>query len=178
MSKSKLQEATTYSLRPGITNPALGYPERPSETEWKHTRRVVLERDNYTCRSCGHRALKNMHLHHLEESDDNTPDNLATTCVACHAVLHFGRNLSLQTIEIWKSPFSQVEIIQKSRAGIGNGLSLAQINKNFKLKTGQHPPASIEYANDLAKKIKKAARAHLPEPLSVVFVNFKSWQLE
>lgn len=120
-----------------------------------------------------------MNVHHLK-GGDHSPDNLTTLCVACHTVLHIGRNLGLQTIEIWESPVSQVAIIQRSREGIKAGLSLAKINKKFRLKAGPYPPSSIQYANDLVQKIKKApsAYAYLSEPLSVVFVDLKRWQLE
>ena len=180
MAKRQTKESGAFVLRPGITNPALWYPDRPPKAEWDRIRDIVLKRDNYTCRGCGHRALKYMNVHHLEESGENTPENLATLCVACHAVQHMGRNLDLQIIEIWESPFSQVEIIQRSREGIKAGHSLAKINKGFKLKPGPHPPTAIEYANDLVQKCKKtkAPRAYLVEPLSAVFVNLKRWQLE
>jgi hypothetical protein len=178
MVRLKVKEATTLNLRPGITNPNLWLPERPSKTEWNRIRSIVLERDSYTCRGCGHRALRYMNIHHLEESGDNTPDNLITICVACHAVLHMGNNLRLQIIEIWESPMSQVEIIKRSREGISAGLSLKQINKKFSLQAGQYPPTSVQYANDLLLKIKNKSRAYLPEPLSAVFVNLKRWQLE
>jgi hypothetical protein len=178
MANRKVKESALLLLRPGVTNPGLWCPERPPKVEWDRIRSIVLDRDDYTCRGCGHRALKYMNVHHLEESGENIPDNLATICVACHAVLHMGRNLDLQTIEIWESPVSQAEIIQISREGIKGGLSLKQINKKFRLKPGPYPPTSIQYANDLVQKMKKAPRAYLPEPLSAVFVNFKRWQLE
>lgn len=167
-----------FLLRPGITNPQLWYPERPPKPEWDRIRSIVLERDNYTCHGCGHRALKYMNVHHLEESGENTPENLTTICVACHAVLHIGRNLDLQVIEIWESPLSQVEIVQRTRDGIKAGCSLAQINKGFKLKPGPYPPNSIQYANDLVQRMKDAPRAYLDAPLCAVFVNMKRWQLE
>lgn len=178
MAKRKTKESATFLLRPGITNPALWYPERPPKSEWDRIRDIVLERDNHTCRGCGHRALKYMNVHHLEESGENTPEKLTTICVACHAVLHIGRNFDLQIIEIWESPFSQVEIVQRSREGVKAGRSFARINKGLKLKPGPYPPTSIQYASDLVKKIKKAPRAYLAEPLSAVFVNLKRWQLE
>jgi hypothetical protein len=167
-----------FLLRPGVTNPSLWYPDRPPKAEWDKIRSIVLERDNYACSGCGHRALRYMNVHHLGESGDNRPENLTTICVACHAILHMGRNLDLKIIEIWESPFSQVEIVQRSREGIRAGLSLEKINKGFKLKPGPYPSTSIQYAEDLLQKIKRAPRAYLPEPLSAVFVALKRWQLE
>ncbi|MBI1820006.1 MAG: HNH endonuclease, partial [Nitrospirae bacterium] len=77
-------------LRPGIINPDLWYPERPKSGEWNRIRKFVLERDNNTCVGCGHQALKYMNIHHVKDSDDNSPKNLATICVACHAIFHIG----------------------------------------------------------------------------------------
>ncbi len=140
---SKHNPPENFILRPGVTNPALWYPERPPKTQWDRIRKVVLERDDYTCRSCGHRALKYMNVHHLEKSGENTPENLITMCVACHAVLHIGRNLDLKVIEIWSSELPQVEIVQRSRVGVKEGLPLSQINKTLKLKRGPHSPDSL-----------------------------------
>lgn len=166
-----------FVLRPGVTNPSLWYPERPKESEWKKIRKVVLERDANTCQSCGHSARTYMHLHHLNETGSNEPDNLITLCVACHAVLHMGRNLDMRTIEIWRSPVSQVEIVQRTRRSIGEGKELDEINASLGLLEGSHPPDSIEYANELVRGMGDAARASLPEPLCAVFVAFKQWQI-
>ncbi|MGG7055465.1 HNH endonuclease [Nitrosomonas sp. ANs5] len=165
-------------LRPGITNPELWYPNRPPKAEWDRIRKIVLERDNHTCTSCGHRALRWMNVHHLEESGDNKPENLVALCVACHAVLHMGRNLALQTIEIWKADVSQVEIVQTTRAMVKAGMVLDQIKKMFKLKRGPYAEDSADYANDLVARMGDSPRAYLDEPLCAVFVNLSRWQIE
>jgi hypothetical protein len=167
-----------FALRPGVTNPTLWYPDRPPEAEWARIRNRVLERDNYTCAGCGHRALKYMHVHHLKESESNATKNLTTVCVACHAVLHMGRNISYGAIAIWECPITQAEVVRRTRQGIAEGQSLARINKQFKLKRGAFPPKSLEWANELVRRMGRAARASLPEPLCAVFVRFKQWQLE
>ena len=165
-------------LRPGITNPGLWWPERPARGQWNKIRKGVLERDSYTCQGCGHRALLHMNIHHLTESGQNNPDNLATLCVACHAVLHVGMNLKLGVVEIWKSGLSQVDIVRKTREGVKKGRSLAQIKRGLKLKRGRYSPRSIRYANDLVLSIGDESRAYLKEPLCAVFVKLKRWQLE
>ena len=169
---------TRIVLRPGITNPSLWYPERPPQAEWGRIRKAVLERDDYKCCACGHRALKFMNVHHLDDSRENTPDKLATICVACHAVLHIGRNLDLGVIEIWESVLPQVEIVRRTRDGVRSGKELCEINATLDLTLGPHPPDSILYANDLAGRIGDQARAYLSEPLCAAFVNLQRWQVE
>ncbi|GAK34399.1 hypothetical protein AQ1_02297 [alpha proteobacterium Q-1] len=166
-----------FDLRPAITNPALWWPKRPPRAEWNRIRRTVLERDDYTCSTCEHRAIKNMHVHHLAHSDDNAIDNLITICVACHAVLHFGRSITLGVIEIWNCPLPQAEIVQQTRMGIARGLSLETIKQDLQLGLGPHPPASDLYANELIEGMGSAPRAYLPEPLKAIFVSLKQWQI-
>jgi hypothetical protein len=164
-------------VRPGITNPRLWYPERPPDSEWRRIRKIVLERDNWTCAACGHRALKWMNVHHLEDSGDNSPENLAPLCVACHAVLHVGFSLMHGSIEVWESEISQVEIVQRTREGVKQGLKLAQIKAQLPLKPGKYPANSTQYANDLIEKIGSKPRAYLDEPLCALFVNLERWQI-
>jgi len=92
--------------------------------------------------------------------------------------MHMGRNLSLNTIEIWRSEISQVEIVKLTRDGIKNGKSLKAIKKKLPIEQGFYEPDSIEYANTLVANIGKTLRATLEEPLCVVFVDLKRWQLD
>ncbi len=172
-----MKNENQITLRPGITNPRLWYPERPPKAEWEKIRKVVLERDNWTCAACGHRAFKWMNVHHLEDSGDNSPENLVPLCVACHAVMHVGRSLMHGTIEVWESEISQVEIVKRTRENVRQGLTLEQIKAQLPLKSGKYPANSTRYANELVGKIKDAPRAYIDEPLCAVFVNFTKWQI-
>lgn len=165
-------------LRPSVIRSDLWNPTRPKD--WDRISKAVRVRDDHTCQACGHRALKYMNAHHRDDSASNDLANLVTLCVACHAVLHIGRNMSLQppTIEIWNAPISQVEIVRRTRDGIRRSLSLADINNSFRLKRGPHAPNSIKYANNLLSSMGSATRAYLPEPLCAIFVNFKRWQID
>lgn len=167
----------TPILRPRVTNPNFWYPKRPPKNQWDKIRKQVLKRDKYTCAFCGHQAFKYMNVHHLHETTPFALENLITTCVACHAVLHFGRNLSLGVIEIWKTEISQVEIIQFTRESIGQGKTLREIKKTIQIYEGHHLPNSVEHANELLSDIGAKPSAELPEPLSAIFVNFKRWQI-
>jgi hypothetical protein len=173
-----MSQSRTVLLRPGITNPSLWYPERPPEAEWKRIRKVVMERDNWSCAACGHRAKKWMNTHHLEDSGDHNPENLVPLCVAYHAVMHLGRSLSEKVVDVWKSEISQVEIVRRTREGVKGGLSLAQVKAGLPLSLGHYPADSLQYANDLTKGMGTAPRAYLEEPLCAVFVKFERWQIE
>ncbi|MBA3532048.1 MAG: HNH endonuclease [Ardenticatenales bacterium] len=170
--------SSTIPLRPGITNPSLWYPQRPPEAQWKRIRLAVMERDDWSCAACGHRAKKWMNTHHLEDSGDHRLENLVPLCVACHTVMHVGRSLMEKIVEVWQSEMSQVDIVRRTREGIKQGLSLAQIKKTLPLSPGPYPPESLQYANDLIRKIGTSPRAYLEEPLCAIFVNLTRWQLE
>lgn len=141
-------------------------------------RKAILARDDFTCASCGHRALKWMHIHHREEATNHDLDSLCTVCAACHAVLHMGRSLNYGIITIWKASVSQVEIVRATREGIRSGCTVVDINGSFDLKKGRRHPQSVEWANDLLRTMGKEPRAELPEPLCAVFVDFNRWQIE
>jgi len=169
---------TQFVLRPGVTNPALWHPQRPPKGAWDKIRKAVLERDDYTCAGCGHRALKYMNIHHVADSQDDSPDNLIPVCVACHAVLHVGMNLELGVLEVWECDLNQVEVVQRSRALAAKGMTLKEIKDTFALRSGAHPPGSTNYANDLLRSMDTAPRGSLADPLTAIFVNFSRWQLE
>ena len=58
----------------------------------KKQRLAILERDNYTCKGCGHKGpngyrLDCVQVHHIVSRADNgsnDPSNLITLCVRCH----------------------------------------------------------------------------------------------
>jgi len=118
-----------------------------------------------------------MNVHHLEEGGEHQPENLITTCVACHAILHLGRNLAMAKLQVWKSETPQVEIVRVSREEIGKGKGLEEINAGFGLELGPYPPDSVEYANKLIENMGSKPRASLEKPLCAVFVDFSRWQL-
>lgn len=170
-------EPGKLQLRPGITNPKLWYPDRPDDPEWRRIREVVLARDQHTCAGCGHKALRGMHVHHLSDSGDHAPANLAPVCAACHAVLHIGFSLMNGKIEIWRCEISQVEIVQTTRACVKLGLSLAEIKDGLPKSKGPYPPTSVQYANDLIEKMGDSPRAYLDPPLCALFVKLPDWQV-
>jgi hypothetical protein len=152
-------------LRPGVINRALWYPERRTAA-WKSIRKQVLDRDGFCCQWCGHRALKGMHADHLA-SKDNSAENLMTVCVACNAVRHLGKNMKpeVRALAVYSvTGVTQVEIVQRTRAGIAAGRTLEEINKTFKLARGRYHPGSLQYANELIAKIGNQPRLFWKNP--------------
>jgi hypothetical protein len=169
-------------LKPSVKNLNYWFPERNTSgttgLSWKTIRKRILKRDNNTCRFCGHKAEKNMRIHHKGSSYNHLYRNLVTSCVACHAVHHIGLNLAFQLIEIWESRLSQKTIVQITRRGKKAGKSLRQIKRELPLKRGHWSPGSMKYANSIIKLNSKKPNFYLPDPLRVVFTRLKTWQIE
>ena len=73
----------------GITNAS--HKVRTS-FEYKEWRKLVFERDNYTCQKCGKRGKK-LNAHHIESFNNNPDkriliDNGITLCQTCHKNFH------------------------------------------------------------------------------------------
>ncbi len=63
--------------------------------EWKHIRKLALERDNFLCQMClrDGNLVKGVIVHHLEEIKDNWNrrldlSNLEVVCRNCHNRIH------------------------------------------------------------------------------------------
>ena len=69
--------APSIQLRPGVTNRNQWQGEERKNAVTPKVRKAVLARDENTCASCGHRALKWMHIHHIEEEGNDDLKNLA-----------------------------------------------------------------------------------------------------
>lgn len=74
---------------------------------WSEIRRIVLARDNYVCRECGHDAgRRSLDVHHLiprSFGGRDDPANLVTLCDGCHAAHHptLQAGLARRMIERW-----------------------------------------------------------------------------
>ena len=63
--------------------------------EYKRSKDVVLNRDNYTCHICGKQYTKHdnlngkMIVHHIDNDPyNNTLSNMVTVCMQCHKKIH------------------------------------------------------------------------------------------
>lgn len=65
--------------------------ERASIPGWSKIRRLVFERDNYTCKYCGVEDLKSPHCDHVvpvSQGGSSKMDNLTTSCRSCNNSKH------------------------------------------------------------------------------------------
>ena len=71
----------------------------------KSDKKIILERDNYTCRYCKKRDYhfkSSLHIHHIDYNPQNNDlDNLITLCFRCH------RNTNLNR-DFWKEYFKKL----------------------------------------------------------------------
>lgn len=75
----------------------------------------VLERDDYTCQTCGSTKRNSLVVHHIDEVVENTVmENLTTLCRACHAKHHHAGELNVKWKEVSK------EDVEKAIASTGN----------------------------------------------------------
>lgn len=68
------------------------YEEKLLHPKWQKKKAEILERDNYTCRSCGSKDVT-LHAHHIFYIPDTDPwdykdDDLLTFCEICHNTQH------------------------------------------------------------------------------------------
>lgn len=86
--------------------------------EWERIRRLVLERDDYSCTYCGYRAERNQIVHHIDGDPNNNLDgNLEVVCRMCSDVLHIGRSVVVFGFaDLYRrSQYSQNDIIRITR---------------------------------------------------------------
>lgn len=76
-------------------------------SHWKHIRRAVLERDNYTCWVCG--WGKSNQVHHIcarQRGGTHDMSNLMTLCGRCHAMISPVPDWVIS--KVWKIPRHEV----------------------------------------------------------------------
>jgi len=74
-----------------------GYKKATSREIQPELRKLVFERDEYTCQKCG--SIENLHCHHYEGVEQNPIesadiDNCITLCKKCHKYIHSQKGCS------------------------------------------------------------------------------------
>lgn len=70
--------------------PASCWQEGKYSQAYFHNRKLVLQRDNYTCTRCSYRSQRqkgevhDLEIHHIDPEGDYQVDNLQTVCLSCH----------------------------------------------------------------------------------------------
>jgi hypothetical protein len=84
----------------------------PDETGREDIANAVFDRDGYSCRFCGHRAVGWQEIFHLDGDHANwSLANLATACVLCHSAQHLGRpTITQELMLIWLPDMSQAAL--------------------------------------------------------------------
>lgn len=63
----------------------------PNDADFQKIKPKILARDDHTCSSCGIYSESGMEAHHANDiHEDNSNENLKTTCPLCHATHHIG----------------------------------------------------------------------------------------
>lgn len=109
------------------------------EQAWQRVRRIVLERDGWTCRECGEKAPRGeLDVHHLiprSAGGEDVASNCVTLCDGCHAGRHLNQQVSLarRTIERWAIALARFidrgrELPEETRA-LDAGLRLFEVSR-------------------------------------------------
>jgi len=75
--------------------------------EWKGIRKIILERDNYTCQYCGIQRKDHMQVNHIDGTPKNHSEgNLEVICSSCHKITHSG---------LWAVVFNVLDVYEESK---------------------------------------------------------------
>lgn len=86
----------------------MNYNEKLLDPRWQRKKAEILERDDYTCKSCGskHITLHAHHIFYIENTDpwDYKDDALITLCEVCHNTQHLiGNTLQEYLLDLVKN---------------------------------------------------------------------------
>lgn len=92
--KQIISEKKSGERNPNWHNGAATLPYGPEFT--RKFKRLIRERDNYTCQRCGKTQAENgctMQVHHIDHNKmNNDPTNLVTVCNSCNVWLSYHRD--------------------------------------------------------------------------------------
>lgn len=85
----------------------MDYKEQLKDGRWQLKRSKIMERDKFSCRVCGSKAIEGytLNVHHINYKKGHTPweyeDNeLITLCEKCHQAHHAQNNISIFDIKV------------------------------------------------------------------------------
>ena len=83
------------------------YFEKLKDPRWQRKRLEIMERDDFTCVSCGNKE-KTLNVHHKTyrkgaEPWDYEDENFVTYCVDCHGEIHSEKDFLMMNIDtLWR----------------------------------------------------------------------------
>lgn len=108
-----------------------------SSKQFDELRKVVFQRDGYTCQYCGFSAKEHQTINHIDcNPANNKKENLATACPMCNLILNTAIGCKVEGIvELYESSrFSQQKIMQITRTMRRDGKTDTEIIRYLGLK--------------------------------------------
>ena len=88
-------EYNAYIVTTGKETGGYGRTTRNASSGWEYSRKVTIERDDFTCQNCGSvggpEGNAELHVDHItpqSEGGSDDPENLQTLCRDCHMTKH------------------------------------------------------------------------------------------
>lgn len=114
-----------------------GQTERLEGEKWQEFRKIILERDNYTCAYCGYKSEKYQIVDHIDGNPENNyNNNMQVICQMCNLIKHAGQGCEVQAVvDLYrKSKYNQNAIIKITRKMRDEGSKDIEIIKVLELK--------------------------------------------
>lgn len=122
-------------------------------SKWKNEIRPrILLRDNHTCRYCGFRSEKGMHVSHKDGNPkNNRAGNLEVVCSMCHMITHAGLWCAVfDVVDLYaESKYSQNDIVRITREMREKGKRDDEIISFLGLKSPMHWRQDLTYLSRL-----------------------------
>lgn len=126
----------------------MNYSQKLKDPRWQKKRLEVMERDKFTCRTCGE-TKETLTVHHINYRKGADPweydsDNLRCLCESCHDVIELTIIPWMRDLAVELHPTSMVEVLShiqsaiqtlesKEEIPIRSGPLLSEASKNAKV---------------------------------------------
>lgn len=95
--------------------------QRTSSYQWRKLRKSILERDKFTCQSCGLITTVLEVDHIIPNSDNNNPSNLQALCRPCHEAKTLKENKRVESyLDHYKAMKSELNKLKLAESLLEN----------------------------------------------------------